>query len=193
MTSLRERNRRRAMRETQRAALAMFEARGFDDVTVAEIAADVGIAASTIYRHFETKEAIVLWDEHDDGIDEGLARELGHQPPFAAMRAAFVADLGARYDEDLDFQLRRVRYIYETEQLHAASVETEYRQTLDLADALEPLLSERDRGNGPLLAGAAMLALDVAFDRWQASRAARPLGEIIGEAFDTLERLGSIR
>lgn len=181
------------MRETQRAALDMFEERGFDAVTVAEIAGDVGIAASTIYRHFETKEAIVLWDEHDAGLEESLGRELGRQAPFAAMRAAFVSDLGARYDEDLEFQLRRVRYIYATPQLHAASVETEYHQTVELAEALEPLLSDADRGNGILLAGAAMLALDVAFDRWQADEGSRPLGDLIGQAFDSLERLGAIR
>ena len=181
------------MRETQRAALDMFEARGFDEVTVAEIAAEVGIAASTIYRHFETKEAIVLWDEHDAGIEAALGRELGRQSPLAAMRAAFVADLGDRYDQDLEFQLRRVRYIYETEQLHAASVEAEYGQTLALAAALDPLLAEAERGNGIVLAGAAMLALDVAFDRWQASAGTRPLGVLIGEAFDTLERLADIR
>ena len=181
------------MRETQRAALDMFEARGFDAVTVTEIAGEVGIAASTIYRHFETKEAIVLWDEHDAGLEDALGRELGRQPPLAAMRAAFVADLGARYDEDFEFQLRRVRYIYATEQLHAASVETEYHQTVELAAALEPLLSGGDQGSGMLLAGAAMLALDVAFDRWQADEGAQPLGDLIGQAFDTLERLGSIR
>lgn len=181
------------MRETQRTALGMFEARGFDTVTVAEIAEEVGIAASTIYRHFETKEAIVLWDEHDAGIEKALERELGRQAPFAAMRAAFVADLGGRYEEDFDFQLRRVRYIYATQQLHAAAVENDYHQTVELASALEPLLSESERGSGTLLAGAASLALDVAFDRWQADGGARPLGALIDEAFGTIERLGSIR
>ena len=63
------------MRLTQRKAMELFQARGFDDVTVGEIAAEVGMAASTLYRHFATKESIVLWDEHESAIEDALERE----------------------------------------------------------------------------------------------------------------------
>jgi len=41
------------------AALELFETRGFDGVAVPEIAAKAGVAVGTVYRHFETKEALV--------------------------------------------------------------------------------------------------------------------------------------
>ena len=98
MRSLRERNRHNAMRTTQRAALDLFEAQGFEQVTVAEIAEAVGMAASTIYRHFETKEAIVLWDEHDASLDAAFVGAFTRHPPLKAIRTVFVDELWVRED-----------------------------------------------------------------------------------------------
>lgn len=181
------------MRLTQRTALDLFMARGFDAVTVGQIAAEVGMAASTLYRHFETKEAIVLWDEHDAALDKALEKALKRQPPFSAMRQVFVEELGGRYDADLNFQLRRVQYIYATEQVHAAAVEADLVDRAELTDALEYFLSDKDKDSAPILAGAALLALDVAFDRWQQSNGKRPLAETIDEAFGHLTHLENLR
>lgn len=41
------------------AALDLFETRGFDGVAVPEIAAKAGVAVGTVYRYFETKDALV--------------------------------------------------------------------------------------------------------------------------------------
>ena len=60
MMTLREKNRRRMLSETQREAMKLFLSRGFGAVLVDDIAAAVGVAGSTIYRHFKTKESIVL-------------------------------------------------------------------------------------------------------------------------------------
>jgi AcrR family transcriptional regulator len=57
---LRERQRRTVQAELREAALRLFEARGFDDVSVAEIAAEAGISERTFFRHFATKEDVVL-------------------------------------------------------------------------------------------------------------------------------------
>lgn len=193
MTSLRERNRLNAMRLTQRTALDLFEERGFDAVTVSEIAEAVGMAPSTLYRHFETKEAILLWDEHDDSLDAAFERELTARPPLEAMRRVFVDELGSRYDGDLEFQLRRVRYVFATEAVHAAAVEANYTDTAELTSALELVLSKKNRAAAPLLAGAAMVALDIAFDRWQQANGRVSLGALIDEAFDALGDLAGLR
>lgn len=181
------------MRLTQRTALPLFIEHGFDAVTVTDISAEVGMAASTIYRHFKTKEDLVLWDDNDAAIDDALEAALRSQPPFDALRSAFVTELGGRYDADLDFQLARIKYIYQTEQLHAAAVEADFEDRTELTKALEHFLSKKSRSSAPLLAGAALLVLDVAMDRWQQDDAKTPLGVLIDRGFEDLAHLADLR
>ena len=125
------------MRRTQRIALDLFESEGFDAVTVNDIARAAGVASSTVYRQFESKESIVLGDEHDAEIDRALEAALrADRPPLDAMQTAFIESMAARYDESDAFQLRRVRYVYATEQVHAAAVEDDLRNRAELADGL---------------------------------------------------------
>lgn len=193
MKGYRERSRIAAMRETQRVALDMFLENGFDAVTVDDVAAAVGMAASTVYRHFGTKEGIVLWHEHDADIDSALAQRLGQLPPYEAIRDALIEAIAERWEDDDGFQLERIRYIYATTQLHAAAVEADFRSRDELTAALRQVLSKPDRDAAPLLAGAALLALDVAIDHWQQSLGARHLKDLITAAFETLTHLTELR
>ena len=179
------------MRDVQRAALPLFVERGFDEITVEEIARVVGTAASTIYRHFGTKQQIVLWDEHDVAIDEALGERLPRQPPLQAIRDAFTETLGGRYDDDLDFQLERIRFIYATAQVHGAAVEADLRNREDLTTALNSVMSDKTRSAAPLIAGCSLLALDVAIQRWQTGDEERPLADLIADEFDTLAGLAA--
>ena len=192
MVSLRQRNRLAAMRTTQRTALAMFIERGFDNVTVGEIAEEAGMAASTIYRHFSTKEAIVIWDENDTQIDAELESALKELPPLQALRTVFVEVLSLRYTEDLEYQLQRIQYIYATPQLHAAAVEADLENRTELTKALTHFLSKANRNAAAVIAGCALLALDVAIDQWQASNAKQPLARHINQAFDQLSNLDAL-
>lgn len=171
----------------------MFIDRGFENVTVGEIADEVGMAASTIYRHFANKEAIVLWDEHDSAIDKAFESALKTHPPLAAIRTVFIDELSSRYSADLDFQLERIRYIYATEALHAAAIESDLADREELTAGLKHFLSKPNRDAAPMIAGAALLALDIAMDRWQAGKAKRSLADHIAETFDQLEGLDNIR
>ncbi len=150
------------------------------------------MSPSTIFRHFGTKEAIVVWDEHDAALDAALTERLASQRPFEALRDAFVDTLAARYQADLDFELDRVSLIYQTEALHAAAVEADFRDRNELTAALSGVLPKGWQHAAPLLAGAAQLALDVALDRWQQGQGRDDLGALVGEAFSTLESLGSL-
>jgi AcrR family transcriptional regulator len=75
----RHEQRRQATREALRTmALAKFAERGFDDVTVAEVAAEIGVSERTFYRHFPTKEA-VLFQDYETRL-EWLAAALAVRP-----------------------------------------------------------------------------------------------------------------
>jgi len=170
----------------------MFAEHGFDSVKVTDIAAEVEMSPSTLYRHFPTKESIVLWDEHDHAYESALAREIGRRPPFQALREACTAGVADRYDADAEFQLRRVGLIYATPSVYAAAVELERRDRDELAAYLAPHLAKKNRSAAPLLAAAALLAVDRAFEQWHADGAKTPLAVLVGRAFDALDHLAAV-
>lgn len=197
VVGLRERNRRTAMRDTQREALRLFRDRGFTNVSVDEIAANLGMAPSTVFRHFGTKEALVLWDQHDSALEAALTKNLIESvktgSPFYALRDVFIDTLASRYRDDLEFELQRVRLIYRTEALHAAAIEAQFAEREELTAALKQLLTPSHKSAASLLAGAALLALDSAVEAWQAANGKADLGTLVHDAFATLESLASVR
>ncbi len=64
-SSLRERRRLETTAEISSAALDLFEDRGVDSTTVAEIAAAAGVSQRTFFRYFPTKEAAAFVEEPD--------------------------------------------------------------------------------------------------------------------------------
>ncbi|GAA1870556.1 TetR/AcrR family transcriptional regulator [Pseudonocardia ailaonensis] len=50
------------------AAAALFLVRGFDEVTVAEVAREAGVSSVTVFKHFPRKEDLFL-DRSDEAVD----------------------------------------------------------------------------------------------------------------------------
>ena len=106
---LRERKRVAAMRRIQAEAMDLFEARGFEGVTVEEIAAAAEVSPSSVYRYFGTKEGIVLTDEYDAQVLGMLPGLLGEHDPHQAIRAAMQAIAREHFETDLEMTLRRTK------------------------------------------------------------------------------------
>ncbi|RJQ82168.1 TetR/AcrR family transcriptional regulator [Amycolatopsis panacis] len=88
---LRERKKRETVERITGAALALFVERGFDAVTIAEVAEAADVAVNTVYHHFRVKEDLVLPpDEASAGRLAGIVRQ---RAPGVSAAGAVLAHL----------------------------------------------------------------------------------------------------
>lgn len=183
--SLRQRNRLMTMKLVQETAVQMFETKGFGQTRVEEIAERTGVSASTIYRHFGTKERLVLWDSQDSVIDAELGRCLGGQAPVEAFREAVTVALADR--EDLGLFLRRLKLIYAEPDIWGAAAQQDQVDRADLAKGFALASRRRKvRMGDEVMAAVCLAALDVALNSWQKSGGKQNLGDVIGEAISSI-------
>jgi AcrR family transcriptional regulator len=162
---LRERKKRQTRQRISDVATAMFVARGFDNVRIAEIADAVGVSEKTVYNYFPTKESLVF-----DMADEQLARltaavrdrQLGQSPT-----AAFVAALKletARFGDAMGesrmaFLPAFAEMINNTPSLRAAWGEHRYQLVESLAGVLADDFGVDPRDPEPMVASRALVSL----------------------------------
>jgi AcrR family transcriptional regulator len=96
--SLRERKKQQTRDRLWRAAVDLFSERGFDQVSVAEIAAAAEVSKMTVFNYFPSKEDLILGPMEAHVADPArIVRE--RQPgesAVAALRRHFLAGLAAR-------------------------------------------------------------------------------------------------
>ena len=76
-----------------RAALELFLARGYDSVTVAEIAERAGLTKSAFFRHFTDKQEVLFWGQ--DALIRLVVDAITGAPGSATPIDAVVAALDA--------------------------------------------------------------------------------------------------
>jgi AcrR family transcriptional regulator len=148
-----------------KAAMALYAEQGFEQTTVAEIAARAGLTERTFFRHFADKREVLFYGT--EMLRDRLVRAVADAPASAtaidAVGAAFEA-AGAVLQENPE----RVRLRDTIVSAHAELRERELIKLATLAAAVAGAL--RDRG---IAAPAASLAAEtgvavfkVAFARW---------------------------
>jgi AcrR family transcriptional regulator len=94
---------RRALKKAQTRELIrsvaqrMFDERGFDTVTIADIARECDVAVQTVFNHFPTKEAL-FFDGNAPWVDtlaESVRQRDPDVAPLSALRAHLVQTVGA--------------------------------------------------------------------------------------------------
>lgn len=177
-----------SMRRAQDVALALFEERGFDAVTVEDVARAAELGVASLFRNFGTKENLVLWDEYDPLLFEAVSEHLETKSPLEAMSAGVQAALGAIYEEDRQRVLRRADLMAKTVALQLAS----RAQVYALREGLDRVLRAKvkDPLERELLCAVFGSTLEVSVERWRMERARRPLGTILRQAFRAVARLG---
>lgn len=192
---LRERKKERTRSLIAQEALRLFRAKGFDEVSVVEIAAAAEVSKATLFRYFPTKEDLVL-HRFADHLGEA-ARVVRERPagltPTAALRDHFLAGLAARdpitglndHPEILSFQ----DLVYRT-----PSLRTGMRQgyTSQDIDALADALPSYPGGTPPIvrrLAAAHLIAVqqELGQENWRTITSGRTADEAYDDAVAAAE------
>jgi AcrR family transcriptional regulator len=175
------------MRRVQAVALDLFEARGFDRVSIEEIARAADVGPATVYRHFGTKERVVLWDEYDPLLLGALMEELPRHDVLEAAQRALSVSLSSVYGRDRLRILRRAMLIRTSPTLQAASAADMrlFRQLL--AETLSQKV--KDRLEAQVFAGALVATLEVAIEHWLEGGGSEPLSRLFAKAFRRLRRM----
>jgi AcrR family transcriptional regulator len=185
---LRERKKLKLRRDVQAAALRLFEAQGYEQTTVEQIAAAADTSTTTFYRYFPTKEDVVLDDEYDP-LMAAAARDRPRGEPLAdTLRAAVAAMLAASSQADQDQIVGRLRLIHEVPALRARYADEERRNVDMLADLLvERTGRPRDDYQLELTAAMTVAALFTASRRWASGWGVPPLADLLDQAMATIE------
>lgn len=177
-TGLRERKREQTRRTLNEVAVRLFLERGFDDVTVAEIAEEANVALTTLFAYYpEGKVALVFAQDEDRAA--ALTRAVRDRDPGTDVLAAVEAFMASRVPgADDPASARLLRLIFSTPQLRAY-VRTRWTDCEDVLTAL--LAEEGDSGAVRALARFILESPDIA------ARAESP-GEVLTEIFARLRR-----
>ncbi len=156
---LRERKKQRTREAIVDAALRLFDERGFEATTVADIAAAADIAPRTFFGYFRSKEDVVFddFDETRESLAVRLGDRLEGESAIDALRA-WIEELIARTDFDDEREFRRRRLVLCTPVLtaHERALMGSFEGTL--AEAVARDLGDPPDGIRPRMVAAAATA-----------------------------------
>lgn len=187
--TLRERRRLATMHNVQSVALDLFDDEGFDAVTVERIAEVAEVSPSSIYRHFGTKEQLVIWDEYDPQALAELERQLTGATPLEALRTVTTLAVGEVLASDEERVRRRLRLAYQHPSIEAASALQAYEMAGLIAHVLGAALGrDPDDLDVHVFAHGYVGALLGALRHWHDSGFTTPLSHVLERPMELLER-----
>ncbi|WP_307531393.1 TetR/AcrR family transcriptional regulator [Streptomyces umbrinus] len=180
---LRERKKMRMYQDVSNVAIALFLQKGFERVSVAEVAAAAQISKPTLFRYFSSKEDLVLhrFADHEDEAARVVAARASGESAVDALRRQFLAGIersdpitGVNGDPRI---LAFHRLLYGTPSLVARLYEYLERSEDALAEALGGGLDAR-------LAAGQIIAVQriLAQENWRRIADGEPVAEVRRDA-----------
>ena len=169
----------------EQAALELFIERGFDQVTVAEIAKRAGLTERTFFRHFADKPEVLFWGQ--GAFQELIVSTVASAPDSLAPIDAVAAALqtaGAVLQERRESARQRQTVIDANAELQAR----ELIKLASLAAAIAGALRRRGLGEptASLTAEAGIAVFKIAFERWISQPGQADLPQLVRESLDEL-------
>jgi AcrR family transcriptional regulator len=167
------------------AAMQLYAERGYEQVTVADIADRAGVTARTFFRYFADKREVLFAGA--DTVGQQLVTALDAAPPTASPLTAVAAALEAVANViggNREFSRRRQAVII-------ANADLQERERTKLAEWSRALATGlHRRGVGQQIASVAaetgVAVFRVAFDEWLAGPQTRSLVDTLHNAFEVL-------
>jgi len=151
----------------ERAAMELFQERGYEHTTVEEIAARAGLTERTFFRYFADKREVLFSGSKE--LEKSIIDRIENAPreasPLAAVAAAFEA-AGAELQDHRDLHFVRARYALVTK--HAEIQERELIKLASLGVAVTKALHARgvSEPTASLTAEAGIAVFKIGFERW---------------------------
>jgi len=169
------------------AAIDLFATRGFDDVSVDDVAHAAGIARRTLFRYYASKNAIP-WGDFDAHLQQ-LGELLDGIDPAAPLGDALREALLAfnTFDEgETARHRRRMRVILQTDELQAYSMTMYAGWRGVIAAFVARRVGAQPTDLRPQTVAWMMLGVALsAYERWLGDESVE-LPQALGEAFDTI-------
>jgi len=162
----------------QEAAMELYGERGFDQTTVAEIAARAGLTERTFFRYFADKREVLFWGS--DALKKILADALASAP--AALEATAPG-----FDERRDRARKRHALIV----AHAELQERELIKLASLASVIAAALRQRGVTDpaASLTAEVGVAVFKIAFEAWVTDKKRRGFSQHVRESLGVLKRV----
>jgi AcrR family transcriptional regulator len=170
-----------------RAALELYRDPGYEQTTVADIAARAGVTERTFFRHFADKRDVLFVGQEE--LRERVAATIAAAPTtWSGVKACAsglniaAAALQMRREEAKD----RRALIRSTPELR----ERELAAYAAMTETVTEALTERGLENraARVIAAATLAAFQVAFEYW-GDHSDRELPQLVSEALDELKRI----
>lgn len=189
LVALRERKKDQTREALARAAFTLFQDKGYEATTVAEIAQAANVSRRTFFRYYATKDALLFVDNSDylARFKQLLATHRSETQGFEHVRQACLS-LAAEYTQSRDRILSRARII---ESSSVLSKQERQQDELWEAAITESLLAQ-DGATSPrrarMLAAASFGAIRATLAEWRNAEGSMDLAPLMTEALELFGR-----
>jgi len=188
---VRERTRRAVRDELTQLAKDLFVEKGYDETTIDDLAAAAGMSKRTFFRYFASKEELVMgkYEVLGEQLAEDLAGRPADEPIWSSLRQVF-----GRVVEYFESEARGAtavameNIVRDHPTLNASYLERVSRMqelVLDQARARTGQQNPADPRTAAIV-GAAFSCLIAAWATWLTSNQARPFGDLLDQAMDSI-------
>jgi len=174
----------------QEAAFTLYAERGYEQTTVAEIAARAGLTKRTFFRYFADKREVLFFGS--ELLEQQMVAAIEAAPASASALGLIGAALdaaGVRFEEVGEYAGVRQRIIASSPELQ----ERELIKAVSLAAAMARALRARGLGDtaATLAARTGMIVFQVAFEQWVADPSRAPFAQVARDALGQLRELAA--